>query len=136
MRSRADDRCPHPLAAAAGALRVAVKAIADAPCPPPNLAPEVAASIDCAAMARFKDAVAYVPRPIMAALPAEVDLRRHGLTGPVRDQAQVGACAGFAMAAALDNAVRLRGGGEPVSSLHVFSHYGLDVQRTYFSESL
>jgi hypothetical protein len=100
------------------------KQLASLPCPPPGLPPEVAARVDCAAMRPFEEAVAWIPRDIeRSALPRDVDLRAHGLVGPVRDQLQVGACAGFAMTAVLDNGNRRLGRAEPTSALHVFATY-------------
>jgi hypothetical protein len=93
------------------------------PCPLPGLPPEVARFIDCAAMRTASNAVAYVPRAITSALPAQVDHRAQGLTGPVKDQNPVGACAGFALSSVMDNAIRRKGRFDVVSPLHVFSNY-------------
>jgi len=117
---------PSPGAALGAAIQVAVKAAAYAPCPPPGTPPDVAAQLDCAAMKRFEDAAAYLPRQMAGPLPPHIDLRAHGLSGPVRDQAQVGACAGFAMATVLDNFARRQGRREDMAALHVFSIYSLE----------
>lgn len=101
-------------------LAAAQKAI---PCPLPGLPPEVARLIDCAAVRTATNAVAYVPRAITSALPAQVDHRAQGLTGPVKDQNPVGACAGFAISSVMDNALRRRGRLDVVSPLHVFASY-------------
>ncbi|MDI3288999.1 C1 family peptidase [Polyangium sp. 15x6] len=94
------------------------------PCPLPGLPPEVARLIDCAAIRTATNAVAYVPRAIAAgSLPAQVDHRAQGLTGPVKDQNPVGACSGFAMSSVMDNAIRRRGRYDVVSPLHVFATY-------------
>jgi hypothetical protein len=101
-------------------LIAAQKAI---PCPLPGLPPEIARLIDCAAIRTASSAVAYVPRAITSALPMQVDHRAQGLTGPVKDQNPVGACAGFAISSVMDNAIRRRGRLDVVSPLHVFSGY-------------
>lgn len=116
---------PSPGAALGAAVQVVVKAAAEAPCPPFGTPPEIAAQMDCSAMDRFEDAVAYVPRQVAGPLPAHIDFRAHRLSGPVRDQAQVGACAGFAMTTVLDNFARRQGRWDDLSSLHVFSIYNL-----------
>lgn len=99
------------------------------PCPLPGLPPQLAASIDCSTMRSVGNAVAYVPRMVIAgSLPAAVDHRATGLTGPVKDQQQVGACAGFAVTAVMDTAIRKMGRGDVVSPLHVFAKYqGVDL---------
>jgi hypothetical protein len=106
------------------AARVAVKTVAQIPCPPPYFPPGVAAKLDCAAMKRFDDAAAYIPRQLASSLPRYIDLRAHGLSGPIRDQAFVGACAGFAITSTLDNAARRLGRRDVMSALHVFATYG------------
>jgi len=87
-------------------------------------------------MKRFEEAAAYVPRQIAGPLPSHIDLRAHGLSGPVRDQAQVGACAGFAMTTVLDNFARRQGRREDLSALHVFSIYNLEDDGRGFSRAL
>jgi hypothetical protein len=127
---------PSPVAALGAAAGMAVKVMAMAPCPPPNLPPEVASTLDCGAMKRFDDAAAYIPRQASSQLPAWVDLRAHGLSGPVRDQQQVGACAGFAMTTVMDNASLRMGRHEMLSSLHVFATYGDESDSMGFSAAL
>jgi hypothetical protein len=102
------------------ALIAAQRAI---PCPLPGLPPEIAKLIDCAAIRAASNAVDYIPRVITAALPAQVDHRAQGLTGPIKDQNPVGACAGFAISSVMDTAIRRRGRMEVVAPLHVFSNY-------------
>jgi hypothetical protein len=115
---------PSPLAVLVSATKTVGKQLATLPCPPPGLPPEIAARVDCAAMRPFEEATAWIPRDLeRGALPRDVDLRAHGLVGPVRDQLQVGACAGFAMTAVLDNGNRRIGRTEPTSALHVFATY-------------
>lgn len=115
---------PSPWAAAAVAAQTVVSQVADLPCPPPNLPPELASTIDCAAMKRFAEATIFVPREIAkGSLPAAVDLRAHGLSGPTKNQGSVGACAGFAVSTVLDNAARRLGRTEVISPLHVFATY-------------
>ncbi len=92
--------------------------------------------MDCSAMKRFEDAAAYMPRQIAGPLPTHIDLRAHALSGPVRDQAQVGACAGFAITAVLDNFARRHGRRDDLSALHVFSIYSLDEENGGFSRAL
>jgi hypothetical protein len=111
---------PALVSAALDMIAAAQKAI---PCPPPGLPPEVTRFIDCAAIRMASNAVEYIPRVITAALPAQVDHRAQGLTGPVKDQNPVGACAGFAISSVMDNAIRRRGRTEVVSPLHIFSNY-------------
>jgi hypothetical protein len=99
-------------------------AMADLPCPPPGLPPELSRLIDCAASRRVSDAVAFVPQPInIASLPGAVDLRATNLTGPVKNQEQVGACAGFAVSTVLDNAARRFGRSDVVAPLHIYATY-------------
>ncbi len=115
---------PSPFAVLASTTQILASQVGDLPCPPPGLPPEVAAKMDCAAMAPFKEAVAWAPRQVdPATLPQTVDLRAHGLVGPVKDQLQVGACAGFAMSTVLDNGGRRQGMTQVVSPLHVFATY-------------
>ncbi|NUO48191.1 MAG: C1 family peptidase [Polyangiaceae bacterium] len=115
---------PSPWAVAAVAAQTVVSQVADLPCPPPNLPPELASKVDCAAMKRFADATIFVPREIVqGSLPPAVDLRAHGLSGPTKNQGSVGACAGFAVSTVLDNAARRLGRSEVVSPLHVFATY-------------
>ncbi len=111
---------PAIFSAALDALVAAQRAI---PCPLPGLPPEVARFIDCAAIRAASNAVDYVPRLIATALPAQVDHRAQGLTGPIKDQNPVGACAGFAVSSVMDTALRRRGRGDVVSPLHIFSNY-------------
>ncbi|MFO0674954.1 MAG: C1 family peptidase [Polyangiaceae bacterium] len=56
--------------------------------------------------------------------PDTVDHRAMGLEGPVRNQAAVGSCTAFSLAATFDNAIRRSGKTDAVSSLHIWSHYG------------
>lgn len=98
--------------------------VKDLPCPLPGLPPEVTSRIDCSAMRRTASAVAYAPRQVVAAaLPPTVDLRAQGLSGPIKDQDQVGACSGFAMSSVLDNTLRRTGRGDVIAPLHVFATY-------------
>ena len=115
---------PRPSTAALAAAATAMSLLEALPCPPPGLPAELTAQIDCAAFRGISGAVAYVPRQVaLGALPPAVDLRVDGLVGPVRDQAHVGACSAFAIAATMDNAVRRFGLTEPSSSLHIYSTY-------------
>jgi hypothetical protein len=112
------------LAALAASAQTVVNQVAELPCPPPGMPAELASKLDCAAMRRFAEATVFIPREIaMGTLPPGVDLRAHGLVGPVKNQLQVGACAGFAMSTVLDNAARRFGRGDVVSPLHVFATY-------------
>ncbi|HRI67237.1 MAG TPA: hypothetical protein PK156_23500, partial [Polyangium sp.] len=112
---------PAPIfSAALDAISAAQRVI---PCPLPGLPPEVAKLIDCAAIRAASNAVEYIPRVITSALPGLVDHRTQGLTGPIKDQNPVGACAGFAISSVMDTAIRRRGRGDVVSPLHVFSNY-------------
>lgn len=99
------------------------------PCPPPGLPPQLAAGLDCAAMRSISNAASYVPRVVVQSqLPQFVDHRANGLTGPVKDQQQVGACAGFAVSAVMDTAIRRLGRGDVMAPLHVFAKYkGIDL---------
>jgi hypothetical protein len=125
---------PDPAAVVAAAAADLARELDVVPCPPPGLDPVLAAGLDCAAMRRFAEAVAYVPRQAaMGSLPTHIDLRAHGLSGPTKDQAMVGACAGFAMSTVMDNAARRVGRVDVVAPLHVFSKY---ANRSGFSEAL
>lgn len=115
---------PSPWALAVATTRTVVNQLAELPCPPPGLPPELAAGVDCAATKRFAEATVYAQRDVaVGSLPPNVDLRAHNLVGPVKDQEQVGACAGFAMSTVLDNAARRAGRAEVFSPLHVFATY-------------
>lgn len=108
-----------------GALSAAARWLpADAACPPPWMPPEAARLVDCAAMKQATGALQFVPRNIVAAaLPPHVDLRRQGLVGPIKNQEQVGACAGFAVSSVIDNAARRSGSQEVAAALHIFATY-------------
>jgi len=94
------------------------------PCPVPGLPPSIAGAFDCAAMRSITNAVPYTPRSLLPGqLPGLVDHRTAGITGPVKDQAQVGACAGFALSSVMDTAIRRMGRGDVVSPLHIFAKY-------------
>ncbi|NUP13182.1 MAG: hypothetical protein HOW73_44655 [Polyangiaceae bacterium] len=105
----------------------------DLPCPAPGMPKELASMIDCAAMKKVAGATSFIPRQIVAAtLPRYVDLDERGLSGPVKDQQQVGACAGFAVSSVLDNVARRSQRGDVSSPLHVFTTYtgnGLETIR-------
>lgn len=112
---------PPPLfSAALDAISAAQRTL---PCPLPGLPPELVKLIDCAAIRAASNAVEYIPRVITAALPGQVDHRGQGLTGPIKDQNPVGACAGFAISSVMDTAIRRRGRMDVVSPLHIFSNY-------------
>ena len=112
---------PAPIfSAALDAISAAQQAI---PCPLPGLPREVAKMIDCAAIRAASNAIEYIPRGITGALPGVVDHRTQGLTGPIKDQNPVGACAGFAISSVMDTAIRRRGRSEVIAPLHVFSNY-------------
>ncbi len=57
-------------------------------------------------------------------VPGDVDHRRNGTTGPVKDQEAVGACTAFSFSTAMDNAIRRLNRSEAMSPMHVWSHYG------------
>ncbi len=115
---------PSPAAALATMASSAARKIVDAPCPPPGLPPEVTARLDCAAMKHFASAALWVPREVAAgSLPQSIDLRAYGLVGPVKDQQQVGACAGFAMSTVMDNAARRAGRRDVIAPMHVYAIY-------------
>jgi hypothetical protein len=59
-----------------------------------------------------------------AALPESVDHRSDGLEGPIKHQGYVGACSGFSLSAAMDNAIRRLGKNLATSSAQVWAHYG------------
>ncbi|MEZ4442987.1 MAG: C1 family peptidase [Polyangiaceae bacterium] len=52
-------------------------------------------------------------------LPTSVDLRGRGLTGPVKDQEQVGVCWAFALSSVMDNAIRKGARPDTIAPLHV-----------------
>jgi hypothetical protein len=100
------------------------------PCPPPGLPPEMLKGLDCTAMRRISGSAAYIPRQVaVASLPAAVFLHERRLGGPIKNQAYVGACSGFAMSSVLDNIMRRARRRDVVAPLHVFATYagkGLD----------
>ncbi len=54
-------------------------------------------------------------------LPPATDLRALGLTGRVKDQAQVGVCGYFAISSAIENALRRAGVRDEIAPMHVIS---------------
>jgi hypothetical protein len=115
---------PSPLALLISSTQTVARQLSTIQCPPPGLPPELAAKVDCAAMKPFEEATQWVPREVPpGTLPPAVDLRGHGLVGPVKNQLDIGACAGFAMTAVLDNAARRQGRADVISPLHVFATY-------------
>src|ERR1700722_10357793 len=56
-------------------------------------------------------------------LPRKVDHRILGTEGPVMNQAQVGCCSAFSLAATLDNAIRRQNKSDAISPMHIWSHY-------------
>lgn len=116
---------PPPAPAGASVLLDALGALQQAmPCPPPGLPPQLAGAFDCAAVRSIAGSVAYVPRAVvLSQLPTFVDHRGRGLTGPVKDQQQVGACAGFAVSSVMDTAIRRMGRGDVAAPLHIFARY-------------
>jgi len=56
-------------------------------------------------------------------LPHTVDHRTVGTEGPIMNQAQVGCCSAFSLAAALDNAIRRQNKSDAISPMHIWSHY-------------
>ena len=75
-------------------------------------------------MKKIAGATTYAQRQVIAAaLPPTVDLRQRSLSGPVKNQQAVGACAGFAISSVLDNVALRSGRGDVSSPLHVFASY-------------
>ena len=62
-----------------------------------------------------------------AAISESVDHRNEGTEGPIKDQGQVGACTAFSLSSAMDNAIRRQNKNDTISSLHLWSHYGIPV---------
>jgi hypothetical protein len=58
-----------------------------------------------------------------AVLPHVVDHRKVGTEGPVMNQAEVGCCSAFSLAATLDNAIRRQDKSDAISPMHIWSHY-------------
>jgi Papain family cysteine protease len=56
-----------------------------------------------------------------------VDHRNDGTEGPIKDQGQVGACTAFSLSSAMENAIRRQNKNDAISSLHLWSHYGIPV---------
>jgi hypothetical protein len=56
-------------------------------------------------------------------IPHYVDHRKIGTEGPVMNQAQVGCCSAFSLAAALDNAILRQQKKDALSPMHIWSHY-------------
>ena len=56
--------------------------------------------------------------------PGDVDHRRDGTEGPIKDQEAVGACTAFSFSTTMDNAIRRLNRSETTSPMHVWSHYG------------
>jgi hypothetical protein len=65
------------------------------------------------------------PHGIVSSLPAEIDHRRDGSEGPMRSQGVVGSCTAVSLASASDHALRRIGIGDDVSSIHLWSRYGI-----------
>jgi hypothetical protein len=63
--------------------------------------------------------------PVSGALPDAVDHRNDGTEGPIKDQGQVGSCTSFSLSSAMDNGIRRQNKGDTMSSLHIWSHYGI-----------
>ena len=65
-----------------------------------------------------------------AATPGTTDHRQSGTEGPVKDQGQVGSCTAFSLSSAMDNAIRRQNKGDTMSSMHIWSHYGIPTMQT------
>jgi len=64
---------------------------------------------------------------LSSSLPDSIDHRNDGTEGPVKDQGQVGACTAFSLSSAMDNGIRRQNKKDTMSSLHLWSHYGIPV---------
>ncbi len=62
--------------------------------------------------------------PVTASFPATVDHRQNGTEGPIKNQEYTSACTGFALSAAMDNAILRLGAKDVSSAAHVWAHYG------------
>jgi Papain family cysteine protease len=67
---------------------------------------------------------------VASAVPDSVDHRNDGTEGPIKDQGQVGSCTAFSLSSAMDNAVRRLNKPDTISSLHIWSHYGIPDMNT------
>lgn len=99
---------------------------APGPCGPMQVAPGVWVAPDCSAPRPTMRTSPFVGRParvksLQGSLPAEVDLRRSGLDGPIKNQEMVGICWSFAVSTVMDNAIRRAGRREVIAPLHVVS---------------
>jgi hypothetical protein len=91
------------------------------PCAPHEVAPNVWVTPLCKALpvvrtAPSARALAFRSRQ---APPLEVDHRRDGLEGPVKNQEQVGICWAFALSTTMENAIRRSGRQDVIAPLHV-----------------
>lgn len=123
---------PPPAALLAAAAYTVSNALANSVCPPRGLPPELARQIDCAALEEFRTATGYAAREVAAgSLPANIDLRAHGLSGPTKNQEQIPACASFALTSAMDNGARRMRRSDVVSPLHVWSTANEHGERSF-----
>jgi hypothetical protein len=69
-------------------------------------------------------------------LPGSVDHRTAGTEGPVKDQGVVGSCSASSLSTMMDNAIRRLNNNDAISSLHLWSHYGVPEMSMAASSNL
>lgn len=103
-------------------------------CAPKEVVPGVWVGFDCGMFQPIARAIPFVRSARMGfvtgPLPAEVDHRQRGLTGPIKNQQAVGACTAFSLSSAMDHAIRKLSRQEVTAPLHVWSKYGVPSMGT------
>jgi hypothetical protein len=105
--------------------------------------------IDCNAYSALTTAKPYTGRKLrmmlagkgktdapVTATGQDVDHRNDGTEGPIKDQGQVGSCTSFSLSTAMENAIRRQNKSDTISSIHVWSHYGIPDMRTAGDDNL
>jgi len=57
-------------------------------------------------------------------VPGDVDHRRDGTEGPMKNQEYTSMCTGFSLSSTMDNAILRLGGSDVTSPTHLWAHYG------------
>ncbi|AKT37072.1 C1 family peptidase [Chondromyces crocatus] len=112
----------------------ALRALQGRRCAPKEVAPDVWVSFECGPAQPITRAVPFVPSNRMGflsgVLPANVDHRQSGFSGPIKSQQAVGACTAFSLSSAMDHGIRRMGRQETTAPLHVWSKYAVPQMGT------